>query len=71
LVIGQSDRTVAGKARVKKELLPRVGQYPELGRRTANLIPGSALVEIPDVGHIPHFEAKEIFFQEVLSFLKR
>lgn len=71
LVIGQSDRTVAGKARVKKELLPKVGQYPELGRRTAKLIPNSSLVEIPNVGHIPHFEAKEIFFQELLSFLKR
>ncbi|HTR44839.1 MAG TPA: alpha/beta hydrolase, partial [Thermodesulfovibrionales bacterium] len=32
LVIGQSDRTVAGKSRVKKELLSTVGNYPELGR---------------------------------------
>jgi len=71
LVIGQSDRTVVGKARVKKEMLPKVGQYPELGKKTAKLIPHSLLVEIPNVGHIPHFEAKEIFFQEVLSFLKR
>ena len=71
LVIGQSDRTVVGKARVKKELLADVGQYPELGRRTAKLIPNSVLVEIPNVGHIPHFEAKEKFHQELLSFLKR
>lgn len=71
LVIGQSDRTVAGKSRVKKELLPNVGQYPELGRRTAKLIPNSSLVEIPNVGHIPHFEAQEVFHQEVLSFLKQ
>ena len=61
LVIGQADRTVVGKARVKKDLLPRVGQYPELGRKTAALIPGARLVELPDVGHIPHFEAKERF----------
>lgn len=71
LVIGQSDRTVAGKARVKKELLSKVGQYPELGRRAAKLIPNSSLVEIPNVGHIPHFEAKEIFYRELLLFLKR
>jgi pimeloyl-ACP methyl ester carboxylesterase len=70
LVIGQSDRTVVGKARVKKELLTTVGQYPALGRKTASLIPGSVLVEIPNVGHIPHFEAKEKFHQELLSFLK-
>jgi len=71
LVIGQSDRTVVGKKWVKKELLPRVGQYPELGKTTAQLIPNSLLVEIPDVGHVPHLEAKEIFFQQVLSFLSR
>lgn len=70
LVIGQADRTVVGKARVKKELLPLAGQYPELGRRTARLIPGALLVEIPDVGHIPHFEARERFHKELLSFLQ-
>ncbi|BCS54400.1 alpha/beta fold hydrolase [Geobacter sp. SVR] len=69
LVIGQSDRTVVGKARVKKELLPTVGQYPELGRRTAQLIPGARLVEIPNVGHIPHIEKKERFHAALLEFL--
>ncbi|HUI46042.1 MAG TPA: alpha/beta hydrolase [Nitrospirota bacterium] len=71
LVIGQADRTVAGKARVKKDLLASVGQYPELGRRTAKLIAGSTLVELPNVGHIPHLEATERFHEELLSFLKR
>jgi pimeloyl-ACP methyl ester carboxylesterase len=70
LVIGQADRTVVGKARVKKELLPLAGQYPELGRRTAKLIPGSVLVEVPDCGHIPHFEARDQFHRALLSFLK-
>jgi len=71
LVIGQADRTVAGKARVKKELLASVGQYPELGRRTAKLISGSTLVELPNVGHIPHLEATERFHEALLSFLNR
>jgi pimeloyl-ACP methyl ester carboxylesterase len=71
LVIGQADRTVVGKPRVKREVLPNVGQYPELGRRTAKLIPNATLVEVPNVGHIPHFEAKDSFHQELLSFLKR
>jgi pimeloyl-ACP methyl ester carboxylesterase len=70
LVTGQADRTVVGKARVKKELLAKVGQYPELGRKTAQLIPGAKLVEIPNVGHIPHFEAKERFLEELLAFLR-
>ena len=70
LIIGQADRTVVGKARVKKELLPHVGQYPELGRKTAQLIPRAKLVEIPGVGHIPHMEMKDKFHEVLLSFLK-
>jgi pimeloyl-ACP methyl ester carboxylesterase len=69
LVIGQSDRTVVGKARVKKEVLPFAGQYPELGRKTAKLIPNSTLVEVPNCGHIPHLEAKDPFQKALLSFL--
>jgi len=70
VVVGQSDRTVVGKARVPKELLPKVGQYPELGKKTATLIPGAPLLEIADVGHIPHFEAPEKFHEALLSFLQ-
>ena len=70
LIIGQSDRTVVGKARVKKELLSTVGQYPELGRKTAKAIADSSLIELPDVGHIPHLEAPELFHRELLKFLK-
>lgn len=69
LVIGLEDRTVVGKARVPKELLPHVGLYPELGKKTAKLIPGCKLVEIPDCGHIPHLEAPEVFHRELLAFL--
>lgn len=71
LIIGQSDRTVVGKARVPKELLSQVGQYPALGEKTARLIPHATLVEIPNVGHVPHFEAPERFHQELLSFLAK
>ena len=70
LVIGQADRTVVGKARVKKELLSTVGQYPELGRKTATLIPGAKLVELANVGHIPHMEMKDTFHEILLNFLK-
>ena len=69
LIIGQADRTVVGKARVKKELLPTVGQYPALGKKTVGLIPHAALVEIPNVGHIPHLEATDRFNKELLAFL--
>jgi pimeloyl-ACP methyl ester carboxylesterase len=70
VIVGQGDRTVVGKARVPKELLSKVGQYPELGKRTAKAIPGAKLVEIPNAGHLPMFEAKEAFQQALLSFLQ-
>jgi pimeloyl-ACP methyl ester carboxylesterase len=69
LIIGQADRTVVGKARVKKDILPFVGQFPELGRRAARMIPNSSLVEIDNVGHVPHLEAPERFHREVVLFL--
>ena len=70
LIIGQGDRTVVGKARVPKDLLPKVGQYPALGKKTAQLIPHATLVEIPNVGHVPHFEAPDRFYEALLSFLQ-
>ncbi len=70
LIIGQSDRTVVGKARVRKELLPQVGNYPELGRKSVELIPGARLVKLENVGHIPHLEMKGKFHEALLNFLK-
>jgi len=70
LVIGQSDRTVVGKARMKKELVPLAGNYPELGRKTAKLIPRATLVEIQNAGHIPRFEFPGRYHEELLRFLE-
>jgi pimeloyl-ACP methyl ester carboxylesterase len=69
LVIGQSDRTTIGRARVSPEALTKLGQYPELGRRAAKAFPHATLVEIPNVGHIPHFEAPEKWHEALLGFL--
>jgi len=38
--------------------------------RALETIPGARLVKVPDVGHIPHFEAKERFHRELLSFIE-
>lgn len=69
LVIGQSDRTTLGRGVVSEEVLKTMGQYPQLGRAAARDIPGSKLVELPNIGHIPHLEAPRKFHQELLSFL--
>jgi pimeloyl-ACP methyl ester carboxylesterase len=71
LIIGQSDRTVVGKTRMKKELLPLAGNYPELGRKTATLIPHAILVEVPKAGHIPRFEFPAFYHKELLRFLEQ
>jgi pimeloyl-ACP methyl ester carboxylesterase len=70
LIIGQEDRTVVGKAKVNKENISKLGQYPALGKQTAKIIPQATLVELPNVGHIPHLEASDRFMQEILKFLK-
>lgn len=70
LIIGQEDRTTLGRGSVSPEVLNTLGQYPELGKRTAEAIPDARLVELEGVGHIPHFEAPERFHQELISFLR-
>ncbi|MCI1187378.1 alpha/beta hydrolase [Hymenobacter sp. DH14] len=70
LIIGQADRTVVGKALIKDpQTLARMGQYPALGRRTTAQIKGAKLVEIPNVGHIPHLEAPAQFYKALLGFI--
>ncbi len=69
LVIGQADRTTIGRARVSPEALARLGQYPELGKRAARAFPKATLVELPNVGHIPHVEAPGKWHEALLGFL--
>ena len=70
LIIGQQDRTTLGRGQVSDDVLATLGQYPELGRRTADAIPEATLVEMDAVGHIPHFEATEEFLRELLTFIR-
>jgi len=70
LVIGQSDRTTLGRGVVAEEILKTMGQYPQLGKSAARDIPGSKLVELVNVGHIPHLESPQKFHQALLGFLK-
>ena len=71
LIIGQDDRTVVGKGLVKDpKVLAAMGQYPELGRRTAAQIKGAKLVPLAGIGHIPHLEAPAEFRKALLAFLQ-
>ncbi len=70
LIIGQKDRTAIGKNQVSEAVSKTMGNYPVLGRLTQQKIKGSRLVELDNVGHLPHIEAFEEFITPLLNFLK-
>lgn len=70
LIIGQRDRTALGKDKAPAGVQDQLGNYPLLGRETAKKITNSKLVEIDNVGHLPHIEAYDQFINPLLAFLK-
>jgi len=70
LIIGQRDRTALGKGWVSEEVRNTLGNYPQLGKATAKVIPDAELVELTNVGHLPHIEAYDRFIGPLLHFLK-
>jgi len=70
LIIGQRDRTALVNLKTTGEAKSLLGHYPELGKLTAKKIANSQLVEIANVGHLPHIEAYAKFITPLLSFLK-
>jgi len=71
LVIGQKDRTAVGKAYASPAARETLGDYPALGKSAHAEIPSSQLVELENVGHIPHLEAPDRFHAALLEFLKQ
>jgi pimeloyl-ACP methyl ester carboxylesterase len=70
LIIGQADRTAIGKELVPEEVKKTLGNYPELGRKTAALIPNAKLVELDGVGHLPQLETFPRFIGPLQDFLR-
>jgi pimeloyl-ACP methyl ester carboxylesterase len=70
LIIGQADRTAIGKELTSGEVKKALGNYSELGRKTAALIPNAKLVELDGVGHLPQIEAFPQFIEPLQVFLK-
>lgn len=71
LIIGTRDRTALGKPLVTEEVRKTMGLYSELGKKTQKAIPNSELVEIENVGHLPHIEKFESFINPLIKFLKK
>ena len=70
LIIGTRDRTALGKPLVSEEVRKTMGLYSELGKTTQKAIPNAKLVEIENVGHLPHIEKFDSFIKPLLNFLK-
>jgi len=69
LIIGTRDRTALGKPLVSEEVRKEMGRYDLLGKATQKKIPGSKLVEIENIGHLPHIESFERFIVPLTDFL--
>jgi pimeloyl-ACP methyl ester carboxylesterase len=70
LIIGQRDRTALVNPKTPEEVKIKLGNYPALGKLTAKKIANSQLVELDNVGHLPHIEAYPKFIAPLLAFLK-
>ena len=71
LIIGTRDRTALGKPLVTEEVRKTMGVYAFLGKETQKKIPNSKLVEIPNIGHMPHIESFDKFIEPLTEFLEK
>jgi pimeloyl-ACP methyl ester carboxylesterase len=69
LIIGTRDRTAVGAAWAPPEIAKTMGDYTQLGKRAAAVIPGARLVEFEGVGHVPQVEAFERYREALAGFL--
>jgi pimeloyl-ACP methyl ester carboxylesterase len=71
IIIGTRDRTAIGKERASKEMQLKMGLYNELGKTTQKAIPNSTLVELENIGHLPHIESFERFILPIIEFINK
>ncbi len=71
LIIGTRDRTALGKNLVSDEVRSTMGLYSELGKKTQKAIPNAQLVELDNIGHLPHIEDFDRFIEPFVTFLKQ
>jgi len=69
LMIGLRDRTALGKNLVSEAQAKSLGDYPQLGPRIVARIPDAKLVEFEGLGHLPHIEAPQRFYEALLNAL--
>jgi pimeloyl-ACP methyl ester carboxylesterase len=71
LMIGDKDNTAIGKEFAPPEIRATLGNYPELARRAAALIPGAKLVEFAELGHAPQIQDPTAFHKALIERLSK
>lgn len=71
LIIGTRDRTALGKNLVSEQVRETMGLYDKLGKVAKERIPNAQLVELQDIGHLPHIEDFDRFIHPLIKFLGR
>ncbi len=71
VIVGQRDRTFIGKETVTKEQQKSHGNFTMLARAAKKQIKNCEVIELPDVGHIPHIQTPALFNKAVAVFLKK
>ena len=71
LIIGQRDRSAVGKNYASAEDQKTMGNYPELGKKTHSIIKNSQLIELDNIGHLPHIEDFDRFVKPLINFLNQ
>jgi pimeloyl-ACP methyl ester carboxylesterase len=69
LFIGDKDTTAIAKDTAPPDVRAKLGNYPELGRRAAALIPHARLIEFPNLGHAPQIQDPAAFHEVLLKAL--
>jgi pimeloyl-ACP methyl ester carboxylesterase len=70
LMIGDKDNTAIGKNFAPPQARASLGDYSVLGKRAAERIRGSKLIEFPELGHAPQIQNPAAFHQALLEGLK-
>lgn len=69
------DPVVYDWAKIKVKTLVIGGEkdgqdFPKLAKHIADTIPGAQLTIIPNAGHVPHLEVPDVFYRELMKFVK-
>ncbi|MGA2550094.1 MAG: alpha/beta hydrolase [Burkholderiaceae bacterium] len=69
IIYGEKDRTAPGKAQAAPAVAKTLGDFPKLARQAAAMMADARVIEVADVGHIPHLEAPAQFNSALMEFL--